>query len=300
MHPLIKESAEPLFQYLFRIINKYEFRKILGKDKAKEVWSLASSDGYLLKHCKLYMYQYHVEGKASPKAFAIDLTDVRVLKSVSLDAMEKGRSPMSLSEYDELETRILTDPALSVHIGKFTSKKLRFLTKSYGVTRSEIHSQLLYAAILALRKSYPFHHSELHAVNTCKSAIHNAGIGLIEYWTRDKRQALLRDGEGFQAVKVPLDVLIGLGVDSDMDDEDKVNMSSLAQLRSRLPADEQRFLSLACGQVDLGLSVFMGVDNAHAVETWRYEKYLSSVCSYLKLTEERATSLLSELRIAMG
>lgn len=300
MHPLIKANADPVFKYLFGIIGKYEFRALLGKEHAKAVWKVAASDGYLLKHCKLYAYANKVKGSANSKAYQIDSADVRLLRGLDLSSMKPGCSPKTLAEFDVLEESILVSPAMNAHIGKFISKKLLFLTKSYGLNRADIRSQMIYAAIFALRKQYPFFQSDLHATNICKAAIHNCGIGIIEYWTRSKRQALLKENGSFQAVNLSLDVIADIGLESPNDDEDKLNLGALIKLSSKLPREEQRFVSLACGQMDLGFSMFLGVDNADAVEEWKYDRYLKQLCEYLKFEEARSLALLNGLRNSMA
>jgi hypothetical protein len=295
MHPDVKANAGPLFNYLFGAINKFEFRRQIGKDLAKKVWGLASNDGYLLMNCKLYAYAAS-RGPASPKAFDIDRSDVALLKKIDLSHLGSKYQALSLSEYQSLEARVTGSRELSVYIGKFISKKLIFLTRSYGVTREEIHSLLLFSAIFAMRLKYPKFETELHALNICKTTIHNTGIGLIEYWTRDKRQALISEGGGFQAVHVSLEHINTLSVMPEHADESKQAVEVLRSVKKGLPVKERRLLSLASGEHDTGFSLYLGADNSDLAEEWPFPRYIAQVYSYLRIDPADGQTLLASLR----
>ena len=289
-----------LFSYLFDKIGKYEYRILVGnKDIAKKVWSAASDSGYVLKNCKLYLWSRDHAKKSglavSPAKFEIYKEDLPVLRKISTPCINVKYKPYSLFDFSNMEASILTSSSMKTYIGKFTSKKLIFLL-SYGQTRESISSTLLCAALFALRKHYPFYESELHALNICKTAIHNAGMGLIEYWTRGKRNALLKENGVFQAVHVQYDVLNSVGVAPEHNDEFRLNIKSLVSITSTLPAIQQRFLSAAAGLYDPGVSMFIGADNSDIVDSWKYPRYMAHLRNYFGLTEDQQQELLLSMR----
>ena len=294
-----------LFAYLFDQIGKYEYRKQVGdKDIAKKVWKIASEHWYVLKNCKLYAYAVHQNRKSgiatSPAKFSIHSTDVGFLRGLDLSRIKSKFKSYSVFDYDNLEGSILTSSHLKAHIGKFISKKLIFLTRSYGLSRDEIHMHLLHSALFALRKQYPVYESELHALNICKTAIHNSGMGLIEFWTRDKRNALLKENGSFQAVHVQYDLMTNIGVAPEHDNEFRCNLQSLVSLAETLEPKHAEFLSAAAGVYDPAVSMFLGAPNDDVALTWKYDRYLSEVRGYFKITEQDQASILSSLRSKMS
>lgn len=291
-----------IFAYLFNAIGKYKYRELIGdKDLAKETWTTVESNGYILKNCKLFVYASWVNKKnglpTSPAKFGIHQEDVKLLRSLDLShlKLKKLKLPMSIFDYDNLEGSILTSSELKNYIGKFISKKLIFL-RSYGLSREEIHSHLLFASIFALRKHYPDFQSELHALNICKTSIHNSGMCLIEYWTRGKRQALLKENDTFQSVHVPLESVHDVGVAPEHEDDFRLNLQSLVALVPKMKPRQQTFVSVAAGIYDPGFSMFIGSDNSEVVDVWSYDRYLGQLRQYFNVTEQQVSALLSNLR----
>jgi hypothetical protein len=301
LHPDIKRHATPIFQYLFGVISKYEYRRILGKEEAKRIWALVADNGYVLANCKLYMYARlvgHSHGLVvSPAKYEIDKEDVRTLQSVDLSSVSTKYKVYSLFDFRNMEAAIFLARDMDTYIGKFISKKLIFLVRSYSQKRSEIEASLKIAGLYALRKQYPFYKSDLHALNICKTAISNAGKGLIEYWTRDKRNALLRENGGFQAVNVQYEVMQGLSVMPEHDDDTRLNIQALAAFADKCPPHQREWVNAAAGIHSKGFSFFLGQDNRDAVETLPYPKYLKLLDSYFGIDQ---ASMISQLRISLA
>lgn len=294
-----------LFSYLFNRIGKYEYRRqIADKDLAKKVWSTASQSWYVLKNCKLYAHAHYLNRRnglaTSPAKFGIFSEDVGILKNLDLSGIKPKYKSYSVFDFDNLEGAILTSSELKTHIGKFISKKLIFLARSYGLSREEIHGHLLHSALFALRKQYPIYESDLHALNICKTAIHNSGMGLIEYWTRNKRNALLKENGNFQAVHVQYDILSDVGVEPEHANEFRQNLQSLVALSSTLKPKAAGFLGAAAGLYDPGVSMFIGTDNSEAAEHWNYDRYLTGLRAYYGVTEAQQASLMAHLRRKMA
>lgn len=300
MDSLVKAYAAPVFSYLFGLITKYEFRSQIGdRDLAKEVWERVVNNGYLLVNCKLFAYAHYVAKRkgvsVSPARYYIEASDVRLLRNLDLKGLSVRYKSYSLFDFQTMEAAFVTSSSMDTYIGKFISKKLRFLCNSYGIKRSEIHADLQCAAVYALRKQYPRYQSELHALNICKTAIQNAGQGMIEYWTREKRNALIKDGDTFQAVNMNLE-FSSASVMPHHEDELRQNLQSLVAVSSKLPHNEQQWVLSASGQHDPGLSFFMGRDNSDAVETMPYDKYLRQVSAYHRVSKDK---ILENLRNAL-
>ena len=296
-----KRITEIVFSYLFGKIGKYEYRRLIGdKETAKEVWRLVSTNGY---NCKLYAYAVHYNRKiglpTSPAKYGINQIDAAFLRRLDLSHIKRGCKPYTLFDFDNLEGSILLSKDLKAWAGRFISKKLRFLINSYGLHREDIENIFTETILGTLRKQYPFYQSELHAINSCKAAVHNQGIGLIEFWTRGKRNHLSNEGGVFQAVHVQYDVLNNVGVMPHHDDETHLNMKSIIALSKGMLPKDRAFLEAAYGTYDAGFSFFLGKDNRDAVEKLPYDRYLGLLCDYHSVTHDHQTKLLSSLKEAL-
>lgn len=299
-----QSTINTVFSYLFGSIGKYEFRARIGdKAKAKSVWSLVADNGYVLKNCKLYAYAVYRNRTlgipTSPAKYGIHDADVKILRKLDLSHIKKPFKAYSVFDFDNLEGSIISSKEMKAYIGKFISRKLIFIVRSYGVSREDIEGQLICAAMFAVRKNYPFYETDLHALNTGKTAIHNCGMGIIEFWTRTKRNALLKENGGFQAVHVSYDVLSNVGVMPEHDDELRLNMKSIQSLAGSMSKVEQAFLRAASGAYDAGFSMFLGKDNRDVVEKLMYDRYLSLLSRYHRFEPDRQNALLGGLRKAL-
>lgn len=297
MDPLVKQHLQTVFSYLFGAINKYEYRDHIGdKALAKEIWQRVASNGYILKNCKLFVYANLVAASqgqvVSPARYGIERSDVQALRRLDLSGISLKSKAYSMFDFTNLENAILTSPEMDTYIGKFISRKLIFLCRSYGLKRDEIRADLLCSALYALRKQYPFYKSELHALNICKTAISNSGQGLIEFWTRDKRNALLKENGGFQAVHVQYEVMNNLYVMPEHENELRLNLQSLASVAVHLKPQEQQWISTAIGKHDPGFSFFIGKNNADAVECLPYNRYIDLLCDYHRVDRDHMISVL--------
>lgn len=295
--PDVLKNADTVFRYLFGLINKYEFRAILGKE-AKHVWSQVVDNGYALVNCKLYLYARHVAkvksmGVVKRSKFEVSAQDAKALGRVNLAGLSTKFKPYSLDSFRRLEASILMAPSLQVYIGKFISRKLIFLVKSYSQKRDEIEASLKIAGMYALRKQYPAYASELHALNICKTAIANSGHGMIEYWTRDKRNALLKENGRFQAVHVSYDALHHLSVNPEHDSELRINVAAISKFADRCSPKNRDWVMAAAGVHSLGFSLFLGQDNRDLVETTSYANYLGLLSQYLGVSQQL---MLKQLR----
>jgi hypothetical protein len=285
-----------IFDHLFGSTTKFEFRRLFPDfAESKIVWDKVNSNGYLMQNCKLFAWAAHRDKRTRPSQFNVMPRDAAFLRTVDLRSVPKRYRAYSLAEFVALESRILVSGEMKTYIGKFVSRKLIFLHRYYGLPREDIENHLVCSALYALRKHYPRYEGELHALNICKTAIHNSGMGLIEFWTRDKRNAI-KQGQG---VSIALDSLRNVGVAPEHENELRTNLQMLVQLSVGLPPIQQRFLSAAAGLPDMGLSLFLGADNSVLADSTPYSRYLASLRNYYRIELAEQDQLLSSLRNRM-
>jgi len=300
-----KRVAVILFQYLFRGINKYEFREQIGDPElAKRVWSKVFTNGYVLRNCKLFAYAVHANRKAglstSPARYEIMQEDVGLLRGLDLSHIPHIYKPYSLFDYTNLENALIGSDELQTNIGKFVSKKLIFLDRHFGEKREEIEQALIEASIYALRKQFPFYMSHLHALNVCKTAARNKGHQLIEFHTRGKRNKLLKENGQFQAVNVPLESMLNLSVQPEHDNAFRIDLQALAALEPRMDPRVKSFVHAAAGHYDAGFTLYLGMDNEDAAMSMDYDRYMLSLREYLGVTEAQVQKLMGRLRSSMS
>ena len=289
-----------LFAYLFGRIDKFEYRRLMpDREDAKTVWEAACRSGYVLKNCKLYAYAVHknrASGLAtSPARYGIEASDVALLGRLNLRHLD-DHPALSVFDYDNLEGSLLSSAQLRVYIGKFISKKLIFLTRSYGLTREDLHGDLIHVAMYALRKQYPAYQSDLHALNICKTAIHNHGIGLIEFWTRQKRNALTNKDGVFSARTVDLEALPDQSIRPEHEDPHRILINSLVGLEGRVSNRAWVFLQSAAGIYHEAFSAYIGIPNDEAVLAWKYERYLTKLRAFTGVNERQTARLFNKIR----
>jgi hypothetical protein len=117
-------------------------------------------------------------------------------------------------------------------------------------------------------------------------------MGLIEHWTRQKRNTI----QGGKAVVVDFDSLRDVGIAPEHDSEFRVNLTTLVQASAQLPLSYQRFLSAAAGVHDAALSTFLGTPNSDLAESLPYDRYLSHLRLYFGIDEATQASVLAEMR----
>jgi hypothetical protein len=229
----------------------------------------------------------------SPARFGIEASDVSLLKKLVIK-YPSGYKSYSLFDFSNLEGALLWSKATRNYMGKFINKKLRFLY-SYGLTYEDIESQLVEYALWVLRKHYPLYESDLHAQNICKTAIHNKGMLLIQYWTRQKRQTLSRSADGtFESKFLQLEHVANLGVRPEHESTELCD--DLEKISKLLTARQSEILSLLKGDYDQGLSLYLGMSNVDAISTWDFNRYVSAVASYKMLAPAKVETFIKSLR----
>ena len=298
----LNNSARPrivligCLKYAFGLIHKKALEKTLYKHEISGARKLLSN-GYFLKNCKLYVYKILKTKKANYRNYKLEYDDARCLRSCisALQDVDTSWPYFTLEKIDEIIS-ILATKKLDIYMGKFITKKLSFLVQSYGLTYQDIKSDMIYSGINAIYKSYPHFESDLHAIYTAKRAIHNAGMGLISYNTKECRSQLYRDQDGlFQHKMRDISTVGDLPF---FDNNEKVELhESLLAISNRSNIKGQKFIRIASGQYDKDFSEYLGcADNSTYVDQCKYSTYIRKLREFLDVTPSQANKFFTKIR----
>ena len=304
-----------MFAYLFYRIDQREFLKYLqdnalvsSRKEAVRIKDAMQASGYVMKNCKLYAWACWTArrlGRAMPHAgsFDVDPKDAFVLRKLNLAHLDKLRGALgpfdaySLRSFDHLAERLLESSDLKNYVGKFVTKKMSFLIKSYGETRHDLETSLRESAILSWYKQYPRFDSELHMVNVAKASIHNDGHTMITSLSSKSRQRLMRNDDGsFEALTVDLATLADVAAPPQYGALLRDHISALVSMSHKLNDKAQQFLMCAAGQHHDGLSEFLSLDNEDAASEWPYPRYMSQVQKFFDVTPDKVQRLYESIR----
>ncbi len=314
-----------LFAYLFDRIDMEKFIAYVGDprtaeeklaDKGKGIRrasadrkegtrlkDIARVNGYILKNCKLYAYACYCarlkgDKLPTPRSYEVDAFDAKILRRLNLKHLSpKEYRPFTLKEFDFTVNSMVTSAEIRNNVGKFVSKKMSFLMKSYGESREDIEAYLKEMAIIAVYKQYPRYVNYLHFVNVAKAQIHNKGHSFITSSTCKSRQKLVRNGDGsFDAAHVALDTLNELEAPASYGIEIKERLQALASIEHKLPERTREFLLCAAGQYHEGFSEFLKCGNDDAVDNMTYPKYMDQLQDYFKVTAACTEKLFTNIR----
>lgn len=299
-----KRVIPALFAYLFDKIDMEKFIDYVGDRKeGTRIKDIARQNGYILKNCKLYAYYCHCNRSQDLKLpncaeFEVDQKDSLLLKRLNLKHLGHTKyRAFTLDEFDRTVNRMVASVEIRNNVGKFVTKKMSFLMKSYGETREDIEAYLKEMAIIAVYKQYPRYMSYLHMINVAKAQIHNKGQTFITSSTAKSRQRLIQSsGGGFEAVHVDISTLAEVAAPINYSLEIKERVTALSQIEHVLPTRTKEFLLCAAGQYHEGLSQFLQVGNDVAAETMSYLKYMNRVQDYFGTTPEKVDRLFENIR----
>ena len=289
VHRLVIEHT---MDYLFGLITKKELERDLTELGYPSLIELVNN-GYILRNCKIYIYA-KTKGRVMIKDYGIESVDKPLLDLLASHLTIKGCRPLTLSEIEQIESYFVSD--LKTYIGKYVSKKMVFLIKSYGLTRADIESHLLYKGLVTFLKRYPYYESVLHAKNTVKTAIHNAGIDLITEHTTQKVNRLKKNSDGtFEQNLVDVSNMYHLEAPTPFSMRYYDERQTLNQLMLKMNWTGCKFIQLARGEYDQDFSEYIGLDNRIACEQ-NYKSYLKKIQRYLKVNNKQRDDWFNRLR----
>lgn len=278
--------------YIFGRIDKYELKRLCGEE-----YHLANQlvkNGYFLKNCKLYFYWLLKYRSANYIDFKVQKQDAKLLNKCKryFTQLDTTWPALSLKDFDLYISEVFSQK-MSVYMGKFISKKLYFLVKSYGLSYHDIKLDMAAASMMAMYKAYPYFESKLHAINIAKCAIHNAGMGIISYYTKDCRSQLIREKDGtFQHKLRNIDTLSHLSAPDCFSHID----NNLEPIATKLDQSGQKFMRLAIGHYDSDFSSYLGRDNTDYLDSARYNTYLKKIRAYMNLSQSQMQSYLNVIK----
>lgn len=297
-----------LFAYLFRRISHKRFLVILkshlSDDECDKVLQEARTNGYLLKNCKAYAWafykaRYETPSEVpNPKAYKIHEEDVALLQRLNLSHISLKFPAYTLREYQSIIDGATSDKATSTKIGKFVSKRMLFLIKSYGVAREDLENECRLGALRSIYMRYPQFDDLQHVRNTANTGIHNAGEDMVKYYTSPTRQRLQKTKDGdFEARHVDLASVAEL---------ETPYVSSLASLREEmahldelvkgLPGIQQAYMSVLKGDHHAGFSSHLGQDNRDALEVMAASRYRLEARRFFGISNKEGKELFAWLR----
>ncbi len=306
-----KNILAALFAYYFGRINQRQFIEYVGDQaEGRRIKDLARCNGYILVNCKLYAYAVHcarVRGEAIPSAasYKVEAADGLILRKLNLSHLDVDKYKMfTLKEYMATVAHMLESPEIKNNIGKFVSKKMSFLLKSFGENRQDIYAYLQEQAMLGVYIQYPRYESYLHFVNIAKATIHNKGQSFISACTSKSRQRLMRNDDGsFETTHIAIDTMAHkdtlalVEAPPNYGAELKERLQALATLEHKLPEKTKAFLLAAAGQHNDGFSAYLKVaSNYDLAESMDYEKYMAKLRAYFNVSEANMEKLFINLR----
>ena len=294
-----EQQVVAAFTYLFRGMDNQRFRAYF--DNGIKAKARIDRSGYILLNCKLYAWaswvgRQHGVTKLSPERFGVSKEDARLLRKLDLGFV--GNWPAyRLTSFQRLVAQELFNSEMNSYIGKFITKKMTFLIKSYGVTRQDIENDLRTAALYHVYRAYPYFESPLHLRNVGKTALKRAGQDLIQYHTHPSRQKLR--GPDFEHAHVPLAMLESVPAEQSSFDVDRA-LQALAPVYEQYGSRGKHFLDLLSGGADPHFSDFLGKPNEIVYETIPFEEYMQKVQSHLQITDRQREAFFRKLRKRTG
>ena len=297
-----RRIVSAMFAYYFYRIDQEQFIEFVGdRSEGVRLKEIARRNGYLLKNCKLYAYAVHCARKNNIKppsfrAFEVHEEDARILRRLNLNHLADYKA-LTLQEFNNWTLSLLSGSELNNYIGRFVSKKMSFLMKSYGIERLDIYNHLKESALSAVMKQYPRYESYLHFLNIAKSTVHNAGQTFITHNTSQANNRLLKNSDGtMEAVMVDISNLVDLAAPIQYGDILREKLSDLSKLEDKMSKKARIFLLCLAGTHHDNLSAFLGAPNEELAEALSFERYRSRVEKYFRVTPEQVDSLFLKLR----
>ena len=299
-----KRIVPALFAYYFHRINLRQFIKHVGDQaEGNRIKEIARKSGYLLKNCKLYAYACYVsrvneERLPKPSEFGVAQEDAAILRRLNLAHLDTSHfKAFTLQEFERTVNDMIASSEIRNNIGKFVSKKMSFLMKSYDEKREDIESMLKIDAVEAIYKTYPRFMSYLHMVNVAKAQIHNKGQTFITSSTAKSRQRLQRTTDGgFEAVHVDLATAADIPAPVHYATEIREQLTALAQIEDVLPKRTREFLICAAGVYHEGFSAYLEMSNEEAAGTMNYQRYMAKCQAYFGTSQEKVDKLYANIR----
>lgn len=341
------ELVAAVVLYLFRVIESTEltdyFKELLNwkGQNCIDFRKVLMGKGYLQKNYKLYLYSMMCGMKPDAKDFHIKEADVAFATKLKASKSElakkfaaycKGRYRVgykvrTLNELDRGLSRVI--PELTVTVGKFVTKKFKFLTQSGQLHKEELHQDLLMHGIYAMYRQYPEIDDLLHLKNIGITSIGNHGQNIIKEQTTQSRKRLQKQDDGsFTGTTLSINVTdfdMVFSLDSgrgaggamitcnammcsmdgssceyesprDVERQRDLRLTIEALLGKMKTEKARQFTSILMGLHDSGFSKFLGEPNDEASDRMDRQDYAEKAREYLDIPKEKARNFVRKLR----
>lgn len=280
-----------IFDYLF-----HKTKKVKLKQSLREIGCLDHlkylDQAYVTKNCKLFIYALTFNPNADPKDYEVTKYEKSCRAYAKTLQIGKYCRPWKLRKLNRIEHELLLE--LKPFIGKFISKKMAFLIKSYGLTRHDLEHELVLKGLQSLYQHYPFFESEKHVINVMKRSIHNHGIDIIYKYTRKKNNRLENKDGVFSQRNIDIADCVTLEAPIPFQARYWEEKRTLDQLSLNMSKRGALFLSLARGEFNKDFSEFLGKDNRDATDNYR--SYIKQVSKFLNLDKTQVDNFYKKLR----
>lgn len=285
-------------------------------------------NGDLLLHVKGWVFHEFCRTSSRCSAslsqsstFKVSLADRRLLQEALSNLklrrgltgmLMEGYIPIDLARAEEMLQTALQSRDYQTYAGKYVSKKLIFLSKSYGYRVQEIMSDLVESSLFSMLRMFPSWPSPGFLLSVCKMSTKRRGNNLIKECTTQKRQALLQDAQGnFHAVNVSWELMLetqgdsvqgstNIYGDTDQGYFDSATVHSFQDLlykrSSPLSQLQRTYLRLAGGEYDEKFSAWLEEPSDDAADRMSFDRWNSKVCNYLGIPREASQDFLLSLR----
>lgn len=268
-----------------------------------------ASCGYVLKTVKAWMF-YTIKlqsGRSQLGAceWRVHARDTRALANLDektrkyVERLGRKYSALSPSQLEKAVDFCYRET--QTWLGKFVSRKLRFIVQSQGLHRNDIENELLYKGLQGLYTMYPRVECKLHAVNVVKRVMHNQGINMIHHYTSQKIGRLQSDSSGAWHIRVvSIDELQFASVAAPEQSDLAVDLSLALY---RYTGKRRTFIELLCGAYSERFTAWLGAagrrveTNEILYERLNTEEYVKLVLRYLNVSFEQGVKFMSELRL---
>ena len=306
--------------YMFRGYNYRTYgarvAKLSGvKPNVRAITEAMSRNGNVVKNLKIwvfYVVKHKLDYKASLKLarqWDVPLCDVRAFGRVNratlthLRKLARKFAALTLEKFDSNIVSIINET--KTWMGKFVSRKLRFVIQSQGMHRNDIEHELVFKGIQGLLMMYPCVETYLHATNVVKRVIHNQGINMIHHYTTQKVGRLQVDGAGaFHSKVISLDeAQLNTIAAPETSNDLKIELN---RALTKYSGKRRRLIELICGAYCPEFTAFL-TNTGYKVETNEElldrlagKDYIALALKHLNVSIKAGQKFLRELREQFG
>lgn len=306
--------------YLFRGHNYKSYAARLqklqrGETKvdARAITEAIGRNGYVIKNLKLWIF-WTIKNKSERNVAAAkarkwevlrcDANALAALNTVTRSYLRRLASKYAALTLEKFDAHLIhIDNEIRTWLGKFVSRKLRFIYESQGLKRTDIEQELRYKGLQGLYMMYPCVQGALHAQNVVKRTIHNNGINMIYKATTMKAGRLIRDPSGtFQSRVISLDAA-QLHTQAAPETRTDVQLD-FDRLCNKYTGKRLKFLELLSGAYCEWFSHWIKtqgqrLDNDETFDKISPVAYTRLVADYLGVSAKSVATFLTELRTTL-